>query len=336
MNLHSKHKTNFKLLKLPLFLTTFVTVISLACGVSAMSSINFSGKVVNSQTGEWPNDRLVIVFLKNEEVGRDTTKTGDTIPEGVVDGSFSISIPNTYQITVDQLNESSVIFETDQYGNHKTWFPSFEEGSSQIIAIPSKNIEYVVKVIPGDISTLPPELLQPGSASLQPDGSIVVKAQDLNSGTTVPQNSDVQIGDIRILGSESNELSTMTIPITINNCGGSSKVTQKYTRSQSFIYEFSTGLNMKAGVDISLPVWFGVVAELQTQYNFKQGQVDTRTLDTELAAEPNTNVKYTITWQELWDYGEADTFDGLKNEVVPFRVKKELSYNIQSENLGCQ
>jgi hypothetical protein len=291
---------------------------------------------VNSQTGEWPNNRLVIIFLKNEEIGRDITKTGNTSAEGIVDGSFSISIPNTYQVTVDQLNESGFIFETDQNGNHNTWLPSFEEGSSQILKIPSKNIEYVIKVIPGDVSTLPPELLQPGLASLQSDGSIVVKTENENSGTTVPQNSDVQVGDIRILGSESNELSTMTIPITINNCGGSSKATQKYARSQSFIYEFSTGLNTKAGIDISLPVWFGVVAELQTQYNFKQGQVDTRTLDTELAAEPNTNVKYTITWQELWDYGEVDTFDGLKNAVVPFRVKKELSYSIQSENLGCQ
>ena len=140
---------------------------------------------------------------------------------------------------------------------------------------------------------------------------------------------------MNISGSESSNLGAMTIPISINNCGGNSKVVQSYSRTQTFIHEISAGSEVKVGVNISPPIWFSVVAELQNQYNFKQGQVDTRTLDTELAAEPNTNVKYVITWQEIWDYGEADVFDGVTTMSVPFRVKKELSYSIESENLGC-
>lgn len=313
----------------------FVILIGLACGVST-SQITFTGKVVNSQTGEWPNNRLVLVFLKNEEVGRDTTKTSTTKVEGVVDGAFSVSIPNTYQLTIEQLNESGAKFETDEYGGKFHWFASFEEGSTQKILIPSKNIEYVIVVIDGDISTLPPELLQPGSASLQPDGSIVVKAPDANGGTAVSLNSEVQVSNVSISGSESSNLGAMTIPITINNCGGNSKVVQSYSRTQTFIHEISAGSEVKVGVNITPPIWFSVVAELQNQYNFKQGQVDTRTLDTELAAEPNTNVKYIITWQEIWDYGVADVYDGVTMMSVPFRVKKELSYSIESENLGCQ
>jgi len=226
-------------------------------------------------------------------------------------------------------------FETDEFGGKFHWFASFEEGSTQKILIPSKNIEYVIVVIDGDISTLPPELLQPGSASLQPDGSIVVKTPDENSGTPVSLNSEVQVSNVNISGSESSNLGAMTIPISINNCGGNSKVVQSYSRTQTFIHEISAGSEVKVGVNISPPIWFSVVAELQNQYNFKQGQVDTRTLDTELAAEPNTNVKHVITWQEIWDYGEADVFDGVTTMSVPFRVKKELSYSIESENLGC-
>ena len=314
--------------------SAFVILVGLACGVST-SQITFTGKVVNSQTGEWPNNRLVLVFMKNEEIGRDTTKTSTTKVDGVVDGAFSVLIPNTYQLTVEQLNESGMEFETDEFGGKFHWFASFEEGSTQKILIPSKNVEYVIVVIDGDISTLPPELLQPGSASLQPDGSIVVKAPDENSGPPVSLNSEVQVSNVNISGSESSNLGAMTIPISINNCGGNSKVVQSYSRTQTFIHEISAGSEVKVGVNISPPIWFSVVAELQNQYNFKQGQVDTRTLDTELAAEPNANVKYVITWQEIWDYGEADVFDGVTTMSVPFRVKKELSYSIESENLGC-
>lgn len=316
-------------------LVLFVYLVGMACGLQPARGINFSGKVVNSQTGDWPNNRLVLVFLKSIEVGRDTSKTGSTGPAGVVDGSFSISIPDTYQLTIEQLNESGFAFEEDQYGNKILWLDNFEEGTTQVISIPSKNIEYIIKVIDGDASTLPPELLLPGSANLQPDGSIVVQPPDISNGTAAPINSEIQVEKINILGSETNELSAMTIPILINNCGGSSKVTQKYTRTQTFIHEFSTGIGVKVGVDISLPIWFSVVGELQSQYNFKSGQVDTRTLDTELAAEPHTSVQYVIKWQEIWDYGEAEITDTTTTMSVPFKVKKELSYSIQSEGLGC-
>ncbi|MEK6751630.1 MAG: hypothetical protein AABZ00_05130 [Chloroflexota bacterium] len=316
-------------------ISLFILLVGLACMVSAVSQMTFTGKVVNSQTGEWPNNRLVLVFFKNVEIGRDTTKTGTTKTEGVVDGAFSIAIPNTYQLTVEQLNESGTKFETDEFGGIFHWFGEFEEGSAQSISIPSKNIEYVIKVIDGDISTLPPELLQPGSANLQSDGSIVVKAPATNNSTAVSLNSEVQVNDINISGSESSDLGAMTIPIAINNCGGNSKVTQGYSRTQTFIHEFNAGVGVKIGVDFSVPIWASVSAELENQYNFKQGQVDTRTLDTELAAEPNTNVKYTITWQEIWDYGEAEVTDNATVMMVPFRVKKELSYSIESENLGC-
>jgi len=71
--------------------SAFVILVGLACGVST-SQITFTGKVVNSQTGEWPNNRLVLVFMKNKEIGRDTTKTSTTKVDGVVDGAFSVLI----------------------------------------------------------------------------------------------------------------------------------------------------------------------------------------------------------------------------------------------------
>ncbi len=317
-------------------ISLFIFIVGMACGVQLpLSQMIFTGKVINSQTGEWPNNRLVLVFLRTIEIGRDITKTSTTKTQGILDGVFSVSVPDTYQLTIEQLNESGLNFEQDVNGTNFLWLDNFEEGTIQMIQVPSKNIEYIIKVIDGDISTLPPELLQPGSASLQPDGSIVVVAPSLENGTPVSVNSEIQVHSVNISGSESSDLGAMTIPIAINNCGGNSKVTQGYSRTQTFIHEFNAGVGAKIGIDVSIPIWASVSAELQSQYNFKEGQVDTRTLDTELAAEPNTNVKYTITWQEIWDYGEAEVTDNATVMMVPFRVKKELSYSIESENLGC-
>src|SRR5690349_3525965 len=62
-------------------------------------SVIFAGKIVNDKTGEWSNNRLVLVYLKGKEIGRDTSKTSEFITDlGMLDGVFVVPITNTYKL----------------------------------------------------------------------------------------------------------------------------------------------------------------------------------------------------------------------------------------------
>lgn len=54
---------------------------------------------------------------------------------------------------------------------------------------------------------------------------------------------------------------------------------------------------------VTIPVgWVSVMLDLEAKYGFKQGQVDEHTVvNTTLVAEPGTNQRYLITWQEVWE-----------------------------------
>jgi hypothetical protein len=54
-----------------------------------------------------------------------------------------------------------------------------------------------------------------------------------------------------------------------------------------------------------------------------------------MAAEPGTNLVYLITWQEIWEKGMAQVTSGIDNVLVPFKVKSNVVYKIDSQSLGC-
>lgn len=133
--------------------------------------------------------------------------------------------------------------------------------------------------------------------------------------------------------SESIEINKLTVPI--NNCGGSAKISQKYTQTQSFVRQMSSEATASIGGEIPVVVWLKLVAELQIKYGFEQGQIDSRTIEYEMSAEPETNVVYTITWQEIWQKGFADLKSGSTEVKVPFRIKSDLIYSIDSSKESC-
>jgi hypothetical protein len=78
-----------------------------------------------------------------------------------------------------------------------------------------------------------------------------------------------------------------------------------------------------------------LVAELQAKYGFEQGQIDTRQISYHMEALPGTNQVYVITWQEVWDSGVAQVNAGNDNITIPFRVKTNLVYQVDSTRLDC-
>jgi hypothetical protein len=307
----------------------------------------FAGKLVNSTTGEWPNDRLVLLYLNGREIGRDVSETGEFSKsrQGIHDGLFVIHAENPYRVLMSEFQ----LVDTDEMVPLHTrglmffpgdtmyyWFDSLEESSTIEFHVPSKNIRYVLKTIEGDIAALPPELLVDGSTQLKGNNQIIVSLQA--NPPQQAQNSSPDASRVSSItytaSSEVSQVNRMTIPI--NNCGGSAPIAQDYASSQTFIHEYRVEVGGGVGVQVQLPyVPVSLVAELQAKYGFEQGQIDTRQISYHMEALPGTNQVYVITWQEVWDSGVAQVNAGNDNITIPFRVKTNLVYQVDSTRLDC-
>jgi len=305
----------------------------------------FAGKVVNKATGKWPDDRLVLLFLEGKEIARSITARGEfpQSNQGVHDGLFTIEINNDYRLTVDTLNstqDQGIVFDKGSKGSWAEgytfayqWINYLAEGEIQNIPVPSKNIKYTLKVIEGDVSELPAQLLVPGSTMLLDNNSILVAT---SSETTTAQIGDSNTEVKNIVGDEGLQvvdLSKFVVPI--NNCGGSSLFSQKYVQSQTMIHEYRAETTAGIKFDFPVGIWLAIVPELQTKYGYEQGQIETKTVEYEMAVEPKTRVTYTITWQEVWQTGFAEILSGNDTILVPYRAKSYLVYKVDSEPLGC-
>lgn len=337
-------------------------------GSKRADKLIFAGKIVNSRNHEWPNDRLVLIFLNGSEVGRGSTSlseypsstqrlsfsSGNFSSNGMNDGVFQIAIDNNYGLNVNIFRKEqdlpvkffsgkatdNTLFNrtTDPNVDYKffgTWLGELDEGTILRIPIKEKNIEYTIKVVEGDLSTLPQELLTSGSTSLEDDGSIVVSLQDTPvSASTLESNENIDIKSVDYATRAENiELNKETI--AINNCGGNNRVSQNYSLSQTYIREYQLDAEASLGVEIPLPLWLRLIPELSLQYGFQQGQIDTKTVEYEMAAEAETSVVYTISWQEVWESGQAEVVSGDDLIIVPFRVKADMIYALDSESIPC-
>lgn len=329
----------------------------------------FAGKVVNPDTGEWPNNRLVLAFLNGREAGRAISSlsvfptpfqilTGgakeSSSSDGLNDGIFQIAVNNDYGLTLANLQEEKGLpvsffsgMSTDNsLFNHTvdpnidytflgTWLGETYENAVLRVPIKQKNIEYAIKVVEGDSSTLPQALLAPGNTSLEEDGSIVVSLEDDPTGVSnlgSSDNIDIRSVDYEI-SVENIEVNKVTVPI--NNCGGSTRVSQTYSQSQTYIREYQLDAEASVGLEIPLPLWLRLIPELSLRYGFQQGQVDTKTVEYEMAAEAGTSLVYTISWQEVWESGQAEAGSGDDLIIVPFRVRSDMIYALDSESIPC-
>lgn len=304
-------------------------------------NIIFAGKIVNRETSEWPNDRLVLLYLHGKEIGRAISATSKFAENelGVQDGLFTIPVSNTYVLPPDSFTiDESVRLITGTYsGGIYTWF-EIEEGRHISIAVPSKNLTYVIKSVSGDKSTLPPQLLTAKLTRLTNTNEIIVPLSE--DKPSEPQNipgADVNVGDIQY-DTESQTVILNKITVPINNCGGSSVIAQDFSQTQTFIHEYQEEISGQVGVEASLPIpiiWPKLMATLQAKYGFEQGQIDTRTVAYHMEAQPRTNQAYIITWKEVWESGMAQTTAINDVITIPFKVKTNLIYEVDSKKLDC-
>ncbi len=168
------------------------------------------------------------------------------------------------------------------------------------------------------------------------------------SGSTLFRNNsvvanyltdDTQIApsnvDIKNINYDPNiqEIIVNRLTVPMNNCGGNAIVSQNYTQSQTLIHEYHADIG--AGISIPVGSWIKVIPELQANFGYEQGQIETKTLEYNMATDPGTNVTYVITWKEIWETGSVDLLSGTDTVSFPFRARTDLVYQIDSEDLPC-
>lgn len=318
----------------------------------------FSGNVVRTDVGSSANDRLVVIFLNGQEIGRAfTTRTElPALKQGILDGTFVAEIDNVYGLslsTVDTRNDLTnligvakgrrsvsisplgidiPITAKQTYPYIYYWLGEIPEGSTKSIYLPSKKATFVIKVIPGSIS---PPLLEElnGPLELSADGTIIASASNVFLGSA-PGVAIVE--NIRHLNSEALQMEINRITVPLDNCGGSVILSQKYSYSQLFTHEYREDSTVKIGVDIPVGVWLDLTAQLEKTFGFKQGEVSSQAVEYNMAVEPGTSLIYEVVWKEIWESGTADMKTGNDTIVIPFRAKTGLVYEVISRARDCQ
>lgn len=300
----------------------------------ARDNIVVTGRITNINN-EWLDERLALIYLKNIEIGRAVSDTGKSgFGDDITDGFFSIKIQNTYEIKSGEMTiEDLPVLVRHDFQSMYIMLDEQTEGSSKELFVPSRKLTYVVKILEGDVNSLPPEMLQPGSTRLSDGGQIIVALPGSISADGT-QTSGIFVKNIDY-ATKTERVETNKLTVPINNCSGSMEVSQRYTQAQTFVYQYTGEVGFNIGVEIPFIAWAKLTPEFTAKYGFENGQVDTRTVEYNMAAAPGTNVVYIVTWSEVWESGAANVTNGNDTIVVPFRVKTNLIYDIASEPRTC-
>ncbi len=307
---------------------------------TATQNIMFVGKVVNPSTGDWNNNRLIIVFKNNKEVARTTSAQGEFSGnrQGIIDGLFVVKVPNEYRLTLKELPNFSMRRASEEFWNPGmtiySWVPEVQEGNNVTVYIEPKNITYIIQILDGDISTLPSEIVN-GVTELR-GSQIVVASQNSTDSTGVKNDNNIIVNDVQYATKTEMVGVNTILPINVlNNCDGTVEVSQKYTQTQTFIHQYMGEVGMTIGAEIPIGVWGKILPSIQAKYGFENGQVDTISIEYLTAAAPGTSVAYIVTLKEVWESGVANVINGGTPTQVPFRVKTNLVYEITSQPRTC-
>lgn len=297
----------------------------------------FTGKVVNADATHWLNERLVVLYLNGQEVGRTVTEVGrsDLSEEGITDGFFTIKIPNTYEIPENRFDFTGFEVKTDRTllrSRQTIWFGNMVEGRLYEVPVPVKNLSYFIKVFATNTAYLPPEMLEEGSTRLTRDNEVVLTL-DGEEGEFSSDNRSLIQGIQTNVSQETVEINREIF--SIENCQGNSVLSQTTSAIQTFYHEYETEVKGAMQADLFLLAKLPILLELQARYGFVQGQINSKEVSFNMEAQPETNVTYTLIWLETWESGIAIVEIESERLEVPFRVRKSIAYEVSSEASNC-
>lgn len=119
--------------------------------------------------------------------------------------------------------------------------------------------------------------------------------------------------------------------VDANNCGGVDTDSYEVSQTTSIVAEVNVSTSINAGVDSF------VVAGIEREYSFVEGEELISSSTITINAPPNTHLKYAIIWSRIWVEGVAiikDVDDQLKS--IPFEATTGVTgRKIVEKNIGC-
>lgn len=253
---------------------------------------------------------------------------------GISDGIFVLRIPNTYELNLENLglpiDKSPFvdIFEGDGQYRLGTWIDPFNEGDTREFYIPSKNMRYVLKVLPGDISQLPAEIQQPGSVALMEGNRLV--AVDPNAAQATPESN---VGNDKTSFTQTVEDIKNQSPeiYSYNNCSGSINITHEITSTN--IQEITDTTGGKFGIELPVTTWLKFVANIEKQYSIKNQEIKTNSIT--LVVPPKENIEFSVVKQQTWVSGVAILNVNGVDISEPYKFLKNEKIDYQQQKLTC-
>ncbi len=310
---------------------------------STPKTLVFAGRVSRTDQKRWLNDRLVILYSQDIEIGRAKTLVSSfgSAVDPQTDGVFEISVDNIYSLKKDDIKGCKALELSRRELN--CWLGDvMEDASGTEIDVPQKKVSYSLKWLPGDYASLPEEMKESGVTGLS-DGNIVI----INSESDRPASwLDKILGrekqrkierasnlvesvqyDPRL---EEIEVPSQSSTSFLNNCQGTETVHQTLMDSKTFVREYTVQLSASLGVP-------GEAVELQlgARGGYHQKQISTKSVRVDLPAAPGTNISYSIRWKEVWQKGTATIRGPRGLSKVPFRLRKDLKSSLDTTNEGC-
>jgi hypothetical protein len=305
--------------------------------------IVFAGRISQPGRQRWLNNRLVLAYAQDAEIGRAKTQVSafQDIVTTPTDGVFAVSLANPYAIRTSDLTRC----KSKTFSNRTAycWLGELTEDTGGIdFDIPYKKLQYAIRMLPGDYDALPEEMKEDGATGIT-DGNIVIMASKPAAlswldkvlgripAKASPERTPNVVESIRYAPKlEEIEIPTQAASATLNNCKGSDTVRQTITDSKTFVREYT--VQVSAGLGIPVDV---VELQLGAQAGYRQKQITTKTVRYELPARPGTSVSYKIRWKEIWRNGTVTVRGPRGAATLPFRVRQDVQSSLDSGEPGC-
>jgi len=314
-----------------------------------MNGLLFGGQVVESKTGEFPNDRLVVLFLKDKEIARTVTSAqklqikGNNSnsfvgTNGVMDGVFYLSVPNTYELSISDLSTEPYIFpfidgkieiNSVSYDVLSTWMYPLNENEVQEFFIPVKNTRYSVFVVPGDVAQLPREIQVPGSLALRDKNKLVA----INPAEPQVTQQPLTTGNLTKFKDIETTTEVSYKVTSVNNCNTTSD--SEFIQSHTFIHQIIDDSGEKLHTFTDPTAWQLIVSEIERRYGITENEVISQTVEVFVPA--GQHIETTFKTTRIWDSGTIFVVNE-NGEIPPahYRILKNIFFGIEkTEQKSC-
>ena len=328
------------------------------CAYTIPDQIKFVGHI-NDPSNPRPNRYLVILYLEDEEIARDTTRNGKfdvDKQDQQNDGYFELEAPNDFKLTRCSM---PIDFKQDRAGG-KWWslgkkttylwhnFTDMEAGTSTPIKIEERKKKYTLVVLSGNKEKYPAEISNP--TYLDKNGKVTINLPiktytndnsqpEVATGffvhTNPPANSmEFGVRDAWAIDGTIFIVAGTTIAdddiIDIDNCAGTAPIQKKEIKRFTYVHEVKFQTNANLNYDLG-----AVALKAGPSLGFTQGQIDTKEAMINIDVPTRAHKKYKIVWQELWKTGLISIDLGQQNVQLPFKALAEMNWYPQSFDVAC-